>query len=351
MFPALPAAASHTQLSEIKSEIQAVRGQLTALVNDDRQVIGLLNQITSRLHEHQAQLAAARAELAKIDLRVRSEERRLRRLQARTRARQAVMDARARALYIAGPSSGLNDLVTGATVGDSINRAGLLEYVASADKQLLEDLAMLHARARETKEVLEEERAKAAEARDEIADRVAVVAELAATQREAHAKLSSRIQAARNEIAALEREQERIEALILARQSTGSVTTGGSSRFGYAWPIRGNITSPYGPRWGGYHTGIDIDCNTGQPIGASKAGTVIASEYAGGYGNMIIIDHGGGYSTLYAHMSSLSVGRGARVSQHQRVGACGSTGNSTGDHLHFEVRINGKHTNPRPYLP
>ena len=96
---------------------------------------------------------------------------------------------------------------------------------------------------------------------------------------------------------------------------------------------------------------MDIDCRTGDTIVAAKDGRVIASEYAGGYGNMVIIDHGGGYTTLYAHLSRRYAGDGQTVDQRQSIGACGSTGNSTGDHLHFEVRFNGNHRNPRPYLP
>ena len=349
MLPAAPAQASHQSLKEIKEEMAKTRAQIAALEREDSAVESILNQVSARLAQERAELNEQRALLNKITLMIRGEERQLERLIRRADRRQAVINTRARSLYISGPTETFVGGSTPTAVLDSMTRAGMLEYVASFDRRVLEDIAELRAEAKLTREALRKEREKQREIEEDIAERVAGVAEIVATQQAAHNKLSSRIQAYRNELAALAREQERIRNLILSR--SGGVTTGGSSSYGYAWPIRGNITSPYGPRWGGFHTGIDIDCNTGNPIGASKAGRVIASEYSGGYGYMVIIDHGGGFSSLYAHMSRLDVRRGQSVSQGSRVGLCGSTGNSTGDHLHFEIRVNGNHRNPRPYLP
>lgn len=99
------------------------------------------------------------------------------------------------------------------------------------------------------------------------------------------------------------------------------------------------------------HQGIDIDCVTGDPIRASKSGVVVAATYDGGYGNHVVIDHGDGFASLYAHNSELHVSGGNSVSQGQTIAACGSTGQSTGDHLHFEIRVNGAPQDPMKYLP
>jgi murein DD-endopeptidase MepM/ murein hydrolase activator NlpD len=350
LLPAVPAYAASSRLEETRRELRATRARLGAVVNDDQAVLAVLTQITARLHTEQSALYAARQRLADIDLQIRAEERRLAQLRARTEARRTLIDERARALYISGPT-GLEAMAPGASLDDYLGRAGVLQFVAAFDKQVLEDLARLKDDARKTEDALEVQKERATAERTEISERVEVVAELAATQQEAHDKLSSQASSLRSEIDALEAEQARIQAIIAQRSTTGVVDTGGAGRNGFAWPIRGIITSPYGPRGGGYHTGMDIDCETGDAIGASKAGKVIAAEWGGGYGNMIIIDHGGGYTTLYAHQSSLYVGRGTRVTQHQKIGACGATGNATGDHLHFEIRINGQHTNPYPYMP
>ena len=102
------------------------------------------------------------------------------------------------------------------------------------------------------------------------------------------------------------------------------------------------------------HGGTDITCggasNYNKKIVASKSGTVIYSGWMGGYGNTVMIDHGGGYVTLYAHNHSLSVYQGQYVKQGQQIAIMGSTGNSTGPHIHFSVIINGQYVNPRPYL-
>lgn len=118
-----------------------------------------------------------------------------------------------------------------------------------------------------------------------------------------------------------------------------------------AWPTNGTVTSGFGYRWGALHAGIDIANGVGTPIRAAKTGTVILAGWNGGYGNCIVIDHGGGFSTLYGHMSRLRASEGQRVSQGDLIGDMGSTGNSTGPHLHFETRVNGNPQDPTRYLP
>lgn len=110
------------------------------------------------------------------------------------------------------------------------------------------------------------------------------------------------------------------------------------------------ITSGFGPRWGRTHTGLDLGMAEGASIYASRSGTVIYSGYCGGYGNLVRIDHGGGLETYYAHCSKLLVSEGQQVETGQVIAAVGSTGNSTGPHLHFEVRIDGSPQNPSTWL-
>ncbi|AFV01627.1 MULTISPECIES: peptidoglycan DD-metalloendopeptidase family protein [unclassified Dehalobacter] len=125
---------------------------------------------------------------------------------------------------------------------------------------------------------------------------------------------------------------------------------GSGSISGLSWPISGGITSYYGSRHGSFHTGIDIDGVTGQPYYAAASGTVVEAGWDGGYGYCIMIDHGNGVSTRYGHSSKLFVSVGQTVSKGQNIGNVGSTGNSTGSHLHFEVIINGSTVNPLNYL-
>ncbi|RNC28811.1 MAG: Murein DD-endopeptidase MepM [Candidatus Dichloromethanomonas elyunquensis] len=136
----------------------------------------------------------------------------------------------------------------------------------------------------------------------------------------------------------------------LAPVYVGTTSRGSGSISGLIWPISGPITSYYGYRHGRFHSGIDIDGVTGQPYAAAAAGTVTLAGWDGSYGYCIVIDHGNGVATRYAHSSKLLVHVGNTVSKGQTIGLVGSTGNSTGSHLHFEVIINGGTVNPLSYL-
>ena len=150
-----------------------------------------------------------------------------------------------------------------------------------------------------------------------------------------------------HEVAGILAQNARVTATIQSAGSTSYDSTPSAS--GFIWPVNGPVVSGYGMRWGRMHMGIDIAAGYGTPIVASASGTVISAGYMGGYGNLVIVDHGGGLSTAYAHMSSIGVGGGG-VSQGQVLGYVGCTGHCFGPHLHFEVRVNGSAVDPLGYL-
>lgn len=140
---------------------------------------------------------------------------------------------------------------------------------------------------------------------------------------------------------------DRSEAPDPASTPSRSIATGG-----WVWPIEGGIhSSEFGGRWGGFHSGMDIAVPTGTEAVAAAAGIVSFAGWDGGYGYCVVIDHGDGVQTKYAHASALLVQEGQQVGQGQPVIRVGSTGNSTGPHLHFEVLVDGVPRNPRHYLP
>jgi murein DD-endopeptidase MepM/ murein hydrolase activator NlpD len=155
------------------------------------------------------------------------------------------------------------------------------------------------------------------------------------------------------EAAALQAQSANLAAEIRSAQAAApsySSTAGSTpSASGLIWPVNGPVVSPFGWRWGRMHEGIDIGVGYGTPIVAAASGTVIYAGWMGGYGNLIIIDHGGGLATAYGHQSSFAVGGGA-VSQGQVIGYVGCTGHCFGPHLHFEVRVNGSPVDPLGYL-
>ncbi len=164
-------------------------------------------------------------------------------------------------------------------------------------------------------------------------------------------EINREIQAAESQHASLEADAERLEAEIIALQEKGGTNPGV-----LGWPVNGRVTSPYGyrihPIFGTkkLHTGIDIAGGSGTPIAAAGSGRVILAETYGGYGRAVVIDHGGGLATLYAHQSSIAVSVGQRVSRGDIIGYVGCSGSCTGPHLHFETRENGAKVDPMKYL-
>ena len=142
-----------------------------------------------------------------------------------------------------------------------------------------------------------------------------------------------------------------IAAQIQGAQGGSSGSGDGTpSAGGLIWPVSGPITSGFGWRWGRMHEGVDLAVPNGTPVVAAKAGVVIVAGWMGGYGNLVVVDHGGSISTAYGHNTSVTVGIGQRVEQGQLIAYSGSTGHSTGPHVHFEVRINGGAVDPMGYL-
>src|SRR6266508_494592 len=173
---------------------------------------------------------------------------------------------------------------------------------------------------------------------------------LSAARGHKRAKLASVEESKReylNEVAGIAAGSSQVTAQIQATGSKSYDSTPSAS--GLIWPVNGPVVSPFGMRWGRMHTGIDIAVPYGTPIHASASGAVIFAGWMGGYGNFVIVDHGGGLATAYAHQSSIAVGEGS-VSQGQVIGYVGCTGHCFGPHLHFEVRVNGTPVDPLGYL-
>lgn len=348
--PATHAAESESKkLQKTRTQLKAARSQLSKLKRNEAQLRSTMRGVQRNLDSAKSLLNQAQRRLAELDARIRSHQRQIEKLSALRSERDAAVDKRIASLYMMGPGLQADALMTAGDFSSFVDRSNALDFVIRSDKLHMEDLAKLRDRERKAQIQLRKDAEQAQVWRRRVSERVSLVWDALSVQKQAKAALDARIAEQMREVRALEAEQNRIQSLIARR---GSYSTGAVSLKGFQWPVKGRrITSNYGRRGGGMHTGIDIDCETGDGTYAAKAGRVIASERAGGYGNMIIIDHGNGVSSLYAHHSRLYVREGAQVERGQKIGACGSTGNSTGSHLHFEIRVNGKHRNPRPYLP
>ena len=140
---------------------------------------------------------------------------------------------------------------------------------------------------------------------------------------------------------------EGLPAMARSRAASAAVNT----RFTLSWPVEGKVFSPFGPRRGRFHSGVDISAPRGTPIYAAAAGTVVRAAWRSGFGKSILIDHGNGAMTRYSHCDTMVCRAGEKVSAGQKIGTVGRTGRTTGPHLHFEVVIDGKHQDPEKNLP
>ena len=267
-------------------------------------------------------------------------------------------------------------------VHDLENRHVLLTMIGQHDDQLLEGLDASIAEIGRRRESLDSLK----QAVDELArQETEVLADLDATrarQTELHAELQERIRRLHAEIDALEQAQATVAAIIGARVEAIQLEAAERDRLrricfdrprqpldadgswidcpsvgvvippnAVRWPLTNQVSSEYGPRWGRMHEGIDIIGAIGEPIGAAESGRVDYAGWIGGYGNTIIVDHGGGMTTLYGHLHGFATSAGQTVTIGQVLGYVGNSGFSQGPHLHFEVRVGGAPINPRKYLP
>jgi murein DD-endopeptidase MepM/ murein hydrolase activator NlpD len=345
---ALPAGAQTSR--QRRDAARAKRAQIAAKLNSarasDSQLRGALQTLNSQVAAETANAEAARQRVAAA---VRAEA------QARTQMaeteqrmagiRGAVVD-RAVSSYIRPR----DDVVLEETMSpaEASRREAFLSQVLANDQDLLDQLRSLKEDLQLKQAAAERAKAVAQARRQQVDARLRALQQARAEKARLAAAVAARIRDYTLEAEAQAAQEASLNALI-ARES--GYTGGGQSAAGLIWPVRGRVTSGYGYRWGRMHAGIDIAAPTGTPIRAAKDGRVIFTGWMNGYGNAVVIDHGSGFSTLYAHQSRIGSSRGQVVDQGAVIGYVGSTGRSTGPHLHFETRVGGSPRNPRPYLP
>lgn len=259
-------------------------------------------------------------------------------------------------LYKQGPQLELEMLLNAAGIEEAIARTVLLERVLAADRVGLDRLAAAQQQVAAEQERLDSESLFLADVLEEQQALLEEAEQLRNSQALAAAAArenEDRLAAQRH---ALEREQAQLEAILRRIENERreaerrGVSTPRAATGSMAWPACGRLTSSFGPRWGRMHRGQDIAAPTGTPVYAAQSGTVVFAQRYFGYGNLILIDHHNGIVTAYAHLNRFRVRVGDVVERRQRIGDMGSTGNSTGPHLHFETRVNGTAVNPRQYL-
>ncbi len=348
------AAAPATALTEEQQRAAAAAkraqaaAKLNALKADDAQLEAAVATLNRGVAAQDNTATAANQALRVAEKTVSVAESRLAETERRMRALRTEVTAAAVRAYVHPGGGGLMGLVKARNLGEASRRQSLLAHVIESDTTVLEQLRGARQDQQTDQANVRRARDLASQRRREADAKLAELRRLRADQTRLKTALDTRIAGVVAEVDALAREEARLTAIIRSRISPGgSASVSGA---GFSSPASGTITSRFGIRWGRLHAGIDIASAYGTPIRAAKAGTVILAGYNGGYGDAVVIDHGGGLSSLYAHMSRLRVSDGAVVKGGQQIGDMGSTGSSTGNHLHFEVRVGGTAQNPQRYL-
>jgi murein DD-endopeptidase MepM/ murein hydrolase activator NlpD len=354
--------AARAREAELSAEIASVTTEIRALNTQ-------VGTISVRLAALEHNLALHKERLARITELWKILSQRLTFLRKQHVAAQHRLDLRLIEIYQSEESDTLDVLLSASSFTDILDQLDYMRKLGSQDRRIADEVKRGRDRMRVLKERAERARQKVQAATRVVEARTNEVREvrdqLVATRqglRTARASRNESLVAVReteqqhaSEAAALQAVSAQLAARINAAQAVPSATslavTGDTtpSASGLIWPVSGPVVSGFGWRWGRMHEGIDIAVGSGTPIVAAASGVVIYAGWMGGYGNLIIIDHGGGLATAYAHQSSFAVGSGP-VSQGQTIGYVGCTGHCFGDHLHFEVRVNGGAVDPLGYL-
>jgi len=360
-------AALRAEIAEAQQEEGVLTSQLSAVVSELRAAQAAVEEAQGRLDHVEVELASEQARLEELTVQLAEQTRRLLRLQKAYRRAVSILEARVRVMYMEEPPDVLSFLVSASSFGEVIDNVEFLSRIGRQDQRIALEVKTARQQAAAERAATKRTRAlqvatvavisaKAVEART-VRDRLADSRDTLSSAQTLKSSALGEVRETREEylaeVEALAAESAALADAIRAAQgasTSGSTGTGAPSAAGFIWPVNGVVVSGFGMRWGRMHEGIDITAPTGTPIWAAAAGTVIWSGWRGGYGNAVVIDHGDGLATLYAHASALVVGVGEQVSQGQTVSLVGSTGNSSGPHLHFEVRVNGVAVDPLLYL-
>jgi murein DD-endopeptidase MepM/ murein hydrolase activator NlpD len=358
-------AALQAEIAESKSTEGVLTSQLSSVVSELEDAQAAVDTAQASVSALEAELSSAQARLDELTALLEKQTRRLERLQAEYEKAVAILEARVRAAYIDEPPDVVAFLVSAASFDELIDSVELLSRIGAQDRRIAKQVenARIEAAAERkatidtkrlqeaTVSVISNRTSEARVARDQLAgdrDRLASVRSL---KQSALAGTRESREDYLREVEALAAQSAALAARIRdAQEGAGSTGSGQPSSAGLIWPCDGVVVSGFGMRWGRMHEGIDIGCAYGTPNRAAAAGKVIYAGWLGGYGNLVVVDHQNGLSTAYAHASSILVGVGQTVSQGQTVSLVGSTGRSSGPHLHFEVRVNGVAVDPLLYL-
>lgn len=357
--PAAPAGPSATfgerraKLRQMIEQLTRSRAQLRDVKRRERRVLGELEDIDRTKEATEERLGELSQELVDTRTSAQATATQLALTERRLNEHRTRLHGRLRDLYMYGRTGYANVLVGASDFGEFVTRWHFVTAIVQADGRLLADYEADAREYRKLQAVLHRERAKLETITEQAQARRREIVRQEQAKRVMLTRLQRERAAYERMVRDLEEDSRELEALILRTQTLGGVQPALAGRLrAFIWPARGGFTSRFGlrrhPIFGirRMHTGVDIGAPRGAPVQAAAEGRVIYTGWFGGYGKIVVIDHGGGISTLYAHLSQILTREESVVRRGQLIARVGSTGYSTGPHLHFEVRINGRPIDP-----
>jgi murein DD-endopeptidase MepM/ murein hydrolase activator NlpD len=361
-----PAAADET-ISDIRKKREEARDaqaaaleQIDLLEQEDERIAEILAEVQAIIDAQWSEVQSARQSLLDAEAEVNAREDMV--VQSEIDIAETLDEMRVRAIeaYV-GTSDDLDAWLASGDPNQTAVRQALLDFTAGSERDILDELRRLRSEREQHVNAGEDARLEADALRLNLETELATLEEHQAIQVEIQNELNARIDGWYGELTQWETADAEFTDLIRDKQQEAlgfdPGAPGAPSVEGFIKPTNGRVGSPFGPRvhpiFGTVrqHTGVDIGGSTGDAIWASKEGEVIFAGWKGGYGNAVIVAHVDGIATLYAHLSEIFVSSGDNVDQVDVLGAVGSTGWSTGPHLHFETRVNGVPRDPMIFLP
>lgn len=342
------------KLAQVKKQIQQARAEIRRIRKRERAVTADLLATEQSLDTTRKRLHVVRARLNTVRALQRKTAARLKELQQRLQHRQQLLARRVRVAYQQGNASTVRVLLGSRDVHDFISRSYVLGRIARADSRLVLAIQQDKQEVAQAKAQLDKQAQEIAQLEAELAQQTQLLQQQTQTKRQILENIAHDRELKEQALDEWEEESRQIAAMLRAMEQTprGQARLAKPFRGGFIRPVSGPLVSGFGMRYhpilkvNRMHTGVDIAAPHGTPIKAAADGEVIFAGYRRGYGNTVIIDHGGGVATLYGHCSALAVSEGTVVKQGQVIAYVGATGLATGPHLHFEVRRNGEPVNP-----
>jgi len=350
------AANEQEKLLTIRKQIDESKEKLKQTRQQQQEVLGKLVVIKQELKQANQKLNRAKEKIQLNESKIGQLSVELRRNEEDLQQKAGTLERRMREIYKSSAINYLDLLFASDSMSDFLTRFYFFEKIITQDVNLIRGIKEDLESTKGKRDVLADRTKEIKVLAQVVAEEKKKIAEQAEEKRKAFDQLKEREEEYEKQIAELERSSSELESLIrkkVAERSKAGLVAHGSGVL--EWPLQGRITSRYGAyRRSGRahrHTGLDIAAPYGTPIHAADAGEVIFSGWWDGYGKAMVIDHGRGRTTVYGHMSRIYLQAGVPVVKGQTIGLVGSTGYSTGPHLHFEVRKNGTPTNPMALLP